>query len=263
MLVKRSLVPALERGLGIIELLEEEKDGLTFSELQIKSGIPKPSLARILNILEDYDYVRTFSDGKYKLGFKLLSLGYSVYSQLDLVSEAKPFLLKLVELTRETAELAVLDRGEILYLDKIDSPEPMRLVARIGSRYKTLHCTAVGKVFLAYMGEEFLKEYISKVGLIKFTENTIVDEDILRKELDEVRTQEYAFDDEEVRIGVRRIASPVFGSFKGLVAVIGIAGPTFRITLDKKEELGEIVKEVAMGLSVKLGYESEIVGKIL
>lgn len=256
MLVKRSLVPALERGLCIIELLERGKDGLTFSEIQIKSGIPKPSLARILNILESYDFIRNSVDGKYRLGFKLLSLGYVVYSQLDLVREAKPFLVKLVELTRETTELAILDRGEILYIDKIESPEPIRLVARIGSRYKTLHCTAVGKVFLAYVEEGFLKDYLSKVGLPSFTEKTITSEEVLRRELEEIRFRGYAFDDEEVRLGVRRIASPVFGSFKGLVAVIGIAGPTFRITLDKKEELGEIVKEVAMGLSVKLGYES-------
>jgi DNA-binding IclR family transcriptional regulator len=256
--MEKSLVPGLERGLKIIELLEKKREGLTFGELLEVTGIPRPSLARILNILESYDFIRNSIDGRYRLGFKLLSLGYIVYSQLDLVREARPFLLKLVELTGETVELAVLDRGEILYIDKIESPEPIRLVARIGSRYKTLHCTAIGKVFLAYSGEEFLKDYLSKVGLPPFTEKTITSEEILRKELEEIRSRGYAFDDEEVRLGVRRIASPVFGSFKGLVAVIGIAGPTFRITLDKKEELGEIVKEVAMGLSVKLGYESQI-----
>lgn len=254
--MKKSLVPGLERGLRIIELLEKERDGLSFGELLDKTGIPRPSLARILNILEAYDFIRNSSEGRYRLGYRLLSLGYTVYSQLDLVSEAKPFLVKLVELTGETAELTVFDRGEILYIDKIDSPEPIRLVARIGSRYKTLHCTAIGKVYLAYMGDDFLESYLSNVGLPSFTEKTITNEEVLRRELEEIRSKGYAFDDEEVRLGVRRIASPVFGSFKGLVAVIGIAGPTFRITLDRKEKFGEIVKEVAMGLSVKLGYES-------
>ncbi|MGC8716875.1 MAG: IclR family transcriptional regulator [bacterium] len=254
--MKKSLVPGLERGLRIIELLEKERDGLSFGELLDKTGIPRPSLARILNILEAYNFIRNSSDGRYRLGYRLLSLGYRVYSQLDLVSEAKPFLVKLVKLTGETAELTVFDRGEILYIDKIDSPEPIRLVARIGSRYKTLHCTAIGKVYLAYMGENFLESYLFNIGLPSFTEKTITSEEVLRRELEEIRSKGYAFDDEEVRIGVRRIASPVFGSFKGLVAVIGIAGPTFRITLDRKEKLGEKVKEVAMGLSVKLGYES-------
>ncbi len=254
--MKKSLVPGLERGLRIIELLEKERDGLSFGELLDKTGIPRPSLARILNILEAYDFIRNSSEGRYRLGYRLLSLGYTVYSQLDLVSEAKPFLVKLVELTGETAELTVFDRGEILYIDKVESPEPIRLVARIGSRYKTLHCTAIGKVYLAYMGDDFLESYLSNVGLPSFTEKTITNEEVLRRELEEIRSKGYAFDDEEVRLGVRRIASPVFGSFKGLVAVIGIAGPTFRITLDRKEKFGEIVKEVAMGLSVKLGYES-------
>lgn len=249
-----SLVPSLERGLKILELLEKEKEGLTFGELLEKTEIPKPSLARILNLLESYNFVRNSSDGKYRLGFRLLSLGYSVYTNLDLVREAKPFLKELVDTTGETVELAILDREEILYIDKIESPEPIRLVARIGSRYKTLHCTAVGKVFLAYMGEDFLKNYLVRVGLSPFTEKTITDVKVLKAQLDEVRLKGYAFDDEEVRLGVRRIASPVFGSFKGLVAVVGIAGPTFRITLERKEELGEVVKRVAMRLSERFGY---------
>jgi len=84
---------------------------------------------------------------------------------------------------------------------------------------------------------------------------TITDAEVLKAQLYEIRSRGYAFDDEEVRLGVRRIASPVFGSFKGLVAVIGIAGPTFRITVERKEELGEMVKRVAMGLSERFGYK--------
>lgn len=255
--MEKSLVPGLERGLKIIELLEREKEGLSFGELLDRTGIPRPSLARILNVLETYDFIRNSVDGRYRLGYKLLSLGYTVYSQLDLVGEAKPFLMKLVELTGETAELTVLDRGEILYIDKIDSPEAIRLVARIGSRYKTLHCTAIGKVYLAYMGEDFLENYLSSVGLPSFTEKTITNPEILRKQLEEIRSRGYAFDDEEVRIGVRRVASPIFGSFKGLVGVLGIAGPIFRITLDRIEELGGIVKDIGMRLSERFGYRTE------
>lgn len=254
--MERSLVPGLERGLKIIVLLEKEKDGLSFGELLDKTGIPRPSLARILNILEAYNFIRNSSDGRYRLGYRLLSLGYTVYSQLDLVGEAKPFLTELVELTGETAELTILDRGEILYIDKVDSPEPIRLVARTGSRYKTLHCTAIGKVYLAYMGEDFLKSYLSNIGLPSFTEKTITDPKVLKAQLEEIRIKGYAFDDEEVRIGVRRIASPIFGSFERLVGVLGIAGPTFRITLDRIEKLGEIVKDIGMRLSERFGYKT-------
>lgn len=254
----KSLVPGLERGLKIIELLEKEREGLSFGELLDRTGIPRPSLARILNILEAYDFIRNSTNGRYKLGYRLLSLGYTVYSQLDLISEARPFLLNLVELTGETAELTILDKGEILYIDKIDSPEPIRLVARIGSRYRTLHCTAIGKVYLAYIGENFLNSYLSKVGLSSFTEKTVTNPEILMKQLEEIRLKGYAFDDEEVRIGVRRIASPIFGSFDALVGVLGIAGPTFRITLDRIEKLGSIVKNIGMKLSKRFGYRVEI-----
>jgi len=164
---------------------------------------------------------------------------------------------RLMEKSKETVELAILDDKEIVYIDKLESYESIRLVAHIGSRYSTLHPTAVGKVFLAYMSEEDFEYIIRERGLKKFTENTITDAEKLKEELKEIRANGYAFDDQEVRLGVRRIAAPIFDHSNTLVGSISIAGPTFRMRRGRKEELGRIVKEAAGEISNELGWERE------
>ncbi|TKJ45222.1 hypothetical protein CEE35_04860 [Candidatus Aerophobetes bacterium Ae_b3b] len=162
---------------------------------------------------------------------------------------------KLMEKSKETVELAILDDKEIVYIDKHESYESIRLVAHIGSRYSTLHPTAVGKVFLAYMSEEDFEYIIRERGLKQFTQNTITDAEKLKEELKEIRANGYAFDDQEVRLGVRRIAAPIFDHSKKIAGVIGIAGPTFRMRRGRKEELGRIVKQAAGEISNELGWD--------
>jgi len=162
---------------------------------------------------------------------------------------------KLMEESEETVELAILDDKEIVYIDKLESYESIRLVARIGSRYSTLHPTAVGKVFLAYMPEEDFESIIRERGLKRFTENTITDAEKLKEELKEIRAKGYGFDDQEVKLGVRRIAAPIFDHSEKIAGVIGIAGPTFRMRRERKEELGRMVKQAAEEISNELGWE--------
>jgi len=158
---------------------------------------------------------------------------------------------RLMEKSKETVELAILDDKEIVYIDKHESYESMRLVAHIGSRYSTLYPTAVGKVFLAYMSEKDFEYILRERGLKKFTENTITDAEKLK----EIRAKGYAFDDQEVRLGVRHIAAPIFDHSKKLAGVIGIAGPTFRMRRGRKGELGRMVKQAAEEISNELGWE--------
>ncbi|HIE43719.1 MAG TPA: IclR family transcriptional regulator, partial [Candidatus Omnitrophica bacterium] len=112
-----------------------------------------------------------------------------------------------------------------------------------------------GKVFLAYMPEEKFERIIKERGLKKYTENTITDVDKLKKELKEIRSSGYAFDDQEVRLGVRRIAAPIFDHSNNLAGVVGIAGPTFRIRKGRINELARMVKQTAKDISQELGSE--------
>lgn len=250
------LIPAVDRVLNIIELLASKQGELSFSEFSSSLNIPKPSLSRLLSNLQQKGYVsHNPVTRKYQLTLKLLTFGDRLLDRLDLREKARPAMQKLMEKSKETVELAILDDKEIVYIDKHESFESIRLVAHIGSRYSTLHPTAVGKVFLAYMPEEDFEGIVRERGLKRFTENTITDAEKLKEELKEIQAKGYAFDDQEVRLGVRRIAAPIFDHSEKIAGVIGIAGPTFRMRRGRKEELGNIVKEAAEEISNELGWE--------
>jgi IclR family KDG regulon transcriptional repressor len=252
---KQKLIPAVDRTLDILELLANKQNELSFTELSSSLNIPKPSLSRLLSNLQQRGYVnRNPVTRKYQLTLKLLTLSDRLLDKLDLREKAKASIQKLMERSKETVELAILDDKEMVYIDKLESYESIRLVARIGSRYSTLHPTAVGKVFLAYMPEEDSECIIREKGLKKFTENTITDVERLREELKEIQTKGYAFDDQEVRLGIRRIAAPIFNHSKKMAGVIGIAGPTFRMRRGRREELAKMVTQAAKEISNELGW---------
>ena len=252
----QKIIPAVDRVLSIFELLANEQGELSFSELSSSLNIPKPSLSRLLSNLQQRGYVsHNPATRKYQLTLKLLTLGDRLLDRLDLREKARASMQKLMEKSKETVELAILDDKEIVYIDKLESYESIRLVAHIGSRYSTLHPTAVGKVFLAYMSKEDFEYIVRERGLKKFTENTITDAEKLKEELKEIRANGYAFDDQEVRLGVRRIAAPIFDHSKKIAGVIGIAGPTFRMRQARKDELGRMVKQAAGEISNNLGWE--------
>ena len=247
----------LERALDLLEYLSRRKE-MSFGEIAEDLNIPKATLSRMLKTLKRREYLKQDPYTKrYRLGCALLVIGNSILDTLELREIARPYMQKLLKETRETVELAVMEEGTLIYIDKLESSESIRLFARIGSRYSTLHATAPGKVMLAFGGEELLRNLLEKVGLKRFTEKTITERKALEKELEEIKKRGWAFDDEEVRIGVRRIASPIF-DYKGkLAGVVGIAGPIFRITLEKKEKFGRLVKEMADKISRELGFQKE------
>jgi len=255
---EKNLNSALTRGLNIIELLASRNEEVSFGEIKSCLKIPSTSLQRLLNILQEKDYVRqNHENSKYQLGFKLITVVGALLNRLNIRTVARPFMQELMVKSKETVELAILDRGEILYIDKCESIESIRLVAQIGSRYRALHPTAVGKVFLAYMPEEEFMHIIKERGLNKYTENTITEINTLKKELRKIRLNGYAFDDQEVRLGVRRISAPIFNYSNQLVGTIGIAGPTFRMRKSRINDMATMVKQTAKEISCNLGKRAE------
>ncbi len=247
------MVPALERGLRIIELLAENNDGLRFVEIQNEIKIPKPSLSRLLRVLVENSYL-TKSQGGYRLGNKFLYLSLSLIRDLDLRKKAYPHLIKLKEQTNETVELEILEGTSLIVIEKIESEESIRLFSQIGGKYTHLHATAPGKVVLAYMLDQELKSYIEKHGLVKITKNTITNLSLLKKHLTIIRQKGVAFDDQEMREGVRRIAAPVFDFQGKITGLIDLAGPVFRMNLKKINNLQKLVKGTALNISRDLGF---------
>ncbi|HOM26180.1 MAG TPA: IclR family transcriptional regulator, partial [bacterium] len=167
-----------------------------------------------------------------------------------------PYLKKICEKAKETVELIIPDKGEILYIDKIESPQSIKLVAQIGSRYKTLHASAPGKVLLAYNNYVFEK-FLKNRKLEKITEKTITNKMKLKKEIEKVRENGWAYDIGEARIDVTRISAPIFDYDGNLIGIIGIAGPSYRIDKKKIDEFGNYLKKVCDEISEKLGYKKE------
>jgi len=249
--------PALSRGLKVLELLAQEESELSLKSISERLDIPTPSLWRILWVLRDNGYLLFDQDKKtYRLGFKFLYLGNILLNRMGFRSQARGYLKQLVELTGETAELSARVKDQLILIDQIDGPEAVRLFSRIGSAYPYFHATAPGKVYLAHITGEKLKRVMDRMGLPRITRHTITTFTKLENQLKSVKERGYGFDRQEMRIGVSRIAAPVFDHLGQVVACLGVAGPSFRITTKNYETIGKWTKDLADQLSEELSQQA-------
>ncbi len=253
-----NLVQTIERTSLILDILGQSPQGLSIGQLSEKTGLPKGTTHRLLTSLAYFDHVRQDARTKnYHLGFKLVELGNLLLSQLDLRTEAHPYLIELAERTNETVHMVILDRGEVLYVDKVDAGQNaggLRMASMLGSRIPT-HCSAAGKVMLAFLPEERVIEIVSDKGLPRRTENTITDFDELKAHLQHIREQGYALDDEENEKGIKCIGAPIRDQGGQVIAAISISVPGIRVRTDTLlTTYKDQVVETAMKISNKLGY---------
>lgn len=253
-----NLVQTIERTSLILDILGQSSQGISIRDLSEKIKLPKGTTHRLISSLSYFGYARQDSKTRnYFLGFKLVELGNLLLSQLDLRKEAEPFLRDLAERTKETVHMVFLDRGEIVYIDKVEldhNPSGLRMASRVGLR-NPAHSSAVGKVLLSHLPDEELNLLIKEKGLPKRTENTITDSIQLKEHLKLVRTQGCAVDDEENERGIRCIAAPILNETGKAVAAISISGPAFRVTKKVVQEtLKKEVMETAYQISQRLGY---------
>jgi|Deesub1362A_J573_1020465.scaffolds.fasta_scaffold00055_108 DNA-binding IclR family transcriptional regulator len=257
-----NLVQALERASAILDALEQAPQGMSVKELSRKLDLPKGTTHRLLNSLAYLGFVRQDTESRnYFLGFRLVELGHRLLAQLDVRNEARPLLVELAESTGETVHLVVMDRNEVVYVDKVESDhriETLRMASRIGLR-NPAHSSAVGKVLLAHMQESRLHALIQETGLPARTSRTITDPRKLKEQLRLIRLQGYAVDDEENERGIRCVAAPIYDNGGKAVAAISISGPAIRMTLTRIEkDLKCRVMEKAKLISRKLGCRETI-----
>ena len=253
-----NLVQTIERISLILDILGKSPQGLSIGELSDKTGLPKGTTHRLLTSLAYFGHVRQHSKKKnYHLGFKLVELGNLLLSQLDYRTEAHPYLVELAERTKETVHMVILDNNEVLYIDKVDVGQNaggLRMASILGARIPT-HCSAVGKVMLAFLPEEKLVEIVNDKGLLRRTENTITDFEELKSHLQHIREQGYALDDEENEKGVKCVGAPIRDQSGKVIAAISISVPGIRIRTDTLlTTYKDQVVETARNISNKLGY---------
>lgn len=245
-------IASLEKGIRVLELLAEEKE-LSVSAVASRLGQNRASAHRFLATLGDLGYVEKNDDGRYQLTFRILEYGMKVVDRFEIRHQARRFMQELSTAFKETVNLGYWDGKEILHIDKIDSPEFLRIDAPLGSKTPA-YCTALGKAVLANLPAERLDAYLSRARLAPHGPNTITSKKALREELRRTAERGYAIDNEELSPGLRCVAAPVF-DHTGLAAyALSVSCPTMRLSMDGVEKAQAKIRDVCRRLSERLGY---------
>lgn len=250
-------IRAVAHSLKLVDALAATDHGRGVTELSEELRLAKSTVYRLLQTLVGHGYVvQDPTLGRYHLGLKFLELGTLVSNRLSILMLARPHLQRLMEATNETVHLGLLEGHEVVYADKIECSQTIRMYSRVGRR-SPLHCTALGKALLAYQPEPALREHL-RSGLQRHTARTITTRQALRAELQQVREKGYASDNEEFEEGLRCLAAPVRDHTESVVASLGVAGPAARLDPGRLPELVKLVQETAEAVSAALGYKGAL-----
>lgn len=247
------VVQSLTRSLDIIEKLVDAGSSLGVTELSKSLGLHKSTVYRLLSTLVYRGYVEQDRHGRYKIGLKLFEIGGIVLNNMGLRKRIKPYLERLREETKETIHLGIMDNHEVVYIDKEETSETIRMYSEVGRRVDA-HCTSLGKVLLAYANKELPQEILEN-NLKKYTGNTITDKNELIEHLYKVKGQGYAVDNQEQEEGIRCIGGPIFDYKGDVIAAFSIAGPATRMTEDRVLKLVAKVKDYSNRISSSFGYK--------
>ncbi|MDQ6766667.1 MAG: IclR family transcriptional regulator [Candidatus Eremiobacteraeota bacterium] len=249
-----SKVNSVDRALVILEYLGTQTKEVGVRELGQAIGLSKSSVHRILQTLRARGFVRWNPDNaRYSLGMRAFEVGCGILRSMEAHAVAKPYLEQLVANLGETAFLGVLDDSDLVVIDKIDGRRSVRMYADIGSR-RPLHSTGIGKALLAHLDRAEVDRIIAAKPLVRYTKNTITDPEALRAELEKIRRQGYAEDNEEIEDGLYCVGAPLFNYSGRPVAAISISVPKMGQQTVQKDRLIKSVMQASQEISAKLGY---------
>lgn len=249
-------VKSVEKACLLMDIVSEYPQGIAITELAQQAGMYKSTAHRLLSTLIQSGYIeQDIQTSKYKLGYRLLDLGMRLLSSIDLRREAQPYLQELANISNEVVHLALLDQGEIVYVEKVESQNTIRMHSRIGKRVP-VHATGLGKAILAFLPESETVTILDKYGMVRLTEHTITDKQAFLDILDQTRKLGYATDVEENELGVCCVAAPILDSNGRAVAGCSVSGPASRMTPERLKELLTVVTKTAQNISERLGYRA-------
>lgn len=252
--VKTPSIPAVERTLRILEALSGSRNGLTLSQLLEIVGIPKSSLHCLLLTLERNEYLhRSPQSGRYLFGHKLMTLAYGAMQNLQIREAAAPYLIDLMQSTRLTVHMAVVENQQAVLVSKYNPPGSMRLATWRGKSME-LHCTGLGKAIGAFLPEQEIEQIFLQRGFPRNNENTFTSLRRVREDYTKIRQRMYAIDDEEDELGYRCLGAPVFGANGNVSGAISLAGTTLQINADNLPRLAERLKSCAGIISSAMGH---------
>jgi IclR family KDG regulon transcriptional repressor len=241
-------VRAVERAVQILSAFDGEHAEQGVSDIAQTTGLPKATAHRIIMTLFNTGFLERISGGeKFRLGLPLVGLGLGALRRLDVRRAAQPYMQRLVDEFEEICTLGVFDRGRVLYVEVVHSPHSLTIAARVG-RHLPAHCTASGKVLLAFLPPEVV-EPVLRSPLEVYTEKTITSPDRLCEELEAVRQRGYAVADEELEVGVWAISAPIRDIDRNVIAAMSIPFPTNRLDPERIPEIAQALLEAANAIS--------------
>jgi len=239
--------------MALLEALGEDEEGYRLTDLAIRTGLSISTAHRLLTTLEQRKFVEfDQSDNMWHVGRQSFSVGAVFVRRRNFVAPALPFLRRLRDLTRETANMGVADDGEVVVLTQVESREIMRAITRVGGRAPMV-ASGLGKAILATYSDDEVASIIKRHGMPRLTPRSVVRAGELRTALHTVRTEGYAVDDEEFLTGLRCVASAIYNDHGEAMAAISVSGLTSRVPSGRVAELGALVRQTALELTSALG----------
>lgn len=243
------------KGLTLIQTLAGRETPSGVTELARELRLTKSNVHRLLQALVARRFARKLAGGQYELTTKIWELGWSVLGRLDVKQVAAPFLRELAEKTQETVHLSILDGSEVVYIDKIDSSQPVRAYSHVGGRAPA-YAVATGKALLAWQSPSVVIDVLGNGRLKKFTRHTAASTKEVQNELKRVRERGFAANRGEWRETVCGLAAPIRDATGAVVAAVGISGPSERLRPRALSEFAPIVTKTAEAISAALGFQT-------
>lgn len=245
-------VQALDRGLTLLRELAKARN-ITLSDLATRTEIPTSSTHRILSTLQKHGFVEfDETSQEWIIGIEAFRIGNTYLVRTNLVEAARKTLRGLMEETGETANLAIADKGDVVFVDQVETHNPIRAFFRPGTRGH-MHSSGIGKVLLAHLPQREVEKIIHTRDLPEFTQKTLTTREDLLNDLKIIRQRGWSIDDEERYSGMRCVASAIYNTFGETIAGISVSGPTIRLPDHVIAELGPKVKKAADDVTTAIG----------
>jgi IclR family KDG regulon transcriptional repressor len=247
-------IQSVQRAIDVLELFHASALELGVTEISEKLKLTKSTVHGLIKTLEYRRYLEQNPiNQKYKLGIRLFELGNLVASNMNISKLAISNIHELADELKETVHLVVLEGNHVIYVEKVEGQSALRMYSQLGKR-APIYCTGVGKAVLAYLESERIEQIVSSTELTAFTPHTLVTVQAIKNDLEKIRQRGYAMDDEEIELGLRCVAAPIFNHEGKVFAAVSCAGPKSRISDENLDIIARKVKYAALEISKKMGF---------
>lgn len=248
---QQTTIRSLDRSLAILRILAEN-EGLSLTELAEASEQAPATVYRILSTLEVHGVVEADAHQLWFIGAEAFRIGSAFLARTNIVERGRPVLRELMVATGETANLAISDDGQVVFVSQVETLDPIRAFFRPGTR-SAIHASGIGKAMMAHFAPERVAAIVREHGLPALTENTLSDPENFFRALEEIRLRGWAMDDEEHTVGMRCIAAAIFNEYREPVAGLSVSGPSARVTRERGIALGPLIRSAADRITAAIG----------